>query len=165
MLLRAFDEQIKTYKAVSLSYSYEGKQLLHISAVKQLWLDCYLSSGVHLKQLSSPLKQKQWVDFDSFVQSVENLTAPKQRTFFKASKSANSKLEYRKQKWLFYFCMTAQNRKVLRKEKLGDVFSLSASQPLSKEQVRSLVSLLFDQLYHDCQNLTIDEFKRSISVN
>lgn len=50
-----------------------GKYQVHISNIKQFFLDCCITSQGFLNMLTLPLKQQTWISLEGFLQAFENI--------------------------------------------------------------------------------------------
>ena len=163
-LKKTFYRHYQQYKDTGMTHNYEGMKLLHISVVKQIWFDCYLCTMKQYKKLITPIKQYSWLDFRKFCQSVGTLAEVREKPLLNMTKPKNKlKLERSKANWLFFFCISLNNSKQLRKDSLVEVLSVSLGKTLTPEQVLSLVNVVRNDQDEESDYITLQDFKRSIS--
>lgn len=112
---------------------------IHISIITQFWLDCFVAFQVFLNTLLAPIRDKQWVQYEDFVKSIDAVHQKNVcRAFFSSKQDKKFSSTVRVQKllcnvYLVYFCIVEFELKEIDLSALIKVFQLAHRMPKSKE--------------------------------
>lgn len=142
---------------------------IHISIITQFWLDCFVAFQVFLNTLLAPIRDKQWIQYEDFVKSVDAVHQKNVcRAFFSSKQDKKFSSTVKVQKllcnyYLVYFCIVEFELKDVDLNALIKVFQLAHRMPRSKEHelatlAKGFMSRADQRRKYQKGSITIKEF-------
>mmetsp|Transcript_22926 Transcript_22926/g.22655 ORF Transcript_22926/g.22655 Transcript_22926/m.22655 type:complete len:175 (+) Transcript_22926:310-834(+) len=161
-----FESIYEKYKNYSWSRLNAEEREVHIAVLKQFWLDCYICDQTFLNLLLSPLKNKLWINYDSFAESLRGIH--KTNIFHMLTLGMHGKKAkkiFLIQKLLFFFRFVQYEAgSELGRETLGRVLEMSDKR--GKVQVDMWINVIFKAADavrgYSKQSISFEEFRNLI---
>ncbi|CAG9311242.1 unnamed protein product [Blepharisma stoltei] len=156
-----FSEIYSNYKKTTYVRSLSGDQEVHIVAIRQFFLDCYVCDQFFLNMLMSPISNLIWVKNEDFFKAIEG--ANKNSPYFLSIKKFGKERKriFQLQRMLFFFCFVEyETGKNLGRESLLKVLDMVERR--IKPQLEMWVDLIMKKAQRPKEKLSFEDFKSII---
>lgn len=159
-LSEAFEGVFHEYEGTRLIKSHGESKFIHVLVIHQYFLDSYATIRGFYQELVDPLGDRNWVNFVQFLQCIDNIHKTTFKAFFRLR---NYEALMSVQKLLFCFCVVVGRNKRLDKDRICEVFIMANMK--ANAGVSRNINLLISELMRNLRSYTIEEFKRSITID